>query len=210
MRRFLAILIMLLSLSGCTSTRTYNSLAFLPEDHKLSRFSSISAGVGQVGSSVLGAYFTPAAHKAVKDIPVIDGLMFRPFVVGVNFWSSLGGVLLFNGCERKVVISRRFLLNSSDPETILHEYIHHLDDLDRDGEGEWIDHREFVLAFHRLMQDEIWGNEARRKLKRSDSFITNTFGVGPMSELIAYIGTWVAGNWGPAYMKRVYREILKN
>ena len=101
MWKILSVLVMLISLSGCTSTRTYNSLDFLPRDHSLAKYSSISG----MHSSLLGRYFSPAALEAVKDIPVIDGLMINPFVVGVNVWSSLGGILLFNGCGRKIVIS---------------------------------------------------------------------------------------------------------
>jgi hypothetical protein len=161
-------------------------------------------------SSVLSAYFTPPALLAAQQIPTIDGLMIDPFVVGVNGWSSLAGILLFNGCGRKVVISRDYLHQRGGIRTILHEYIHHLDDMDRDGGANWIDHREFALAFHRLMQDSSYEDDIEDYLDISDAFITNAFGVGPMSELIAYIGSWVAQGNGPAYMRRVFRKILLN
>jgi hypothetical protein len=204
-RRFLFILLFLSCLSGCTATRVYNSLSEIPENDNLSGYSSISG----VNSSILGKYFTEEAHKAVEHIPVIDGLMLKPYVVGVNIWSRLISVILFNGFERKVVVSRNFLGREATVRTFLHEYIHHLDDMDRDGEGEWIDHREFALAFHRLLQDSGYAEDVDHYLEVSDAFITNVFGVGAMSEIIAYIGGWVATNKCPNYMKLVYRKILK-
>lgn len=206
MLRLLSILLLLSCLAGCTSTRFYNSLEHLPRDHELAIYNSISG----VNSSVLSEFFTPKARKAVQNIPTINGIMFKPFVVGVNGWSTFAGIITLNGYSRKVVISRRHLFREGDAQDFIHEYIHHLDDMDRDGEGDWIDHREFVLAFHRLMQDTTYESDVTRYLKVADAFITNTFGIGPISEIIAYIGGWVASGHGPDYLRRVYRKILKN
>lgn len=190
---------------GCTNTRYYDSLEGITTTSQLKKFKKINS----TPDSILGRYFTEEAHDAVKDIPVIDGFMFRPFVVGVNAWSSLAGIFTLNGCNRKVVVSKDHLATHGGVGTFLHEYIHHLDDLDRDGIGDWIDHREFALAFHKLMQEHKYKDTISDYLKTADAFITNNFGIGPLSELIAYIGTWVAGGDGPDYMKIVYRKILK-
>ena len=200
------LLLLFLLLSGCTSTRTYNSLDFLPNNNDLRNFSSIAG----MHSSVLSHFLTPRAEQAVSHIPVIDGLMIQPFVVGVNVWSSFGGIITFNGCSRKIVISKWYLSSRDSPGTILHEYIHQLDDLDRDGQGEWIDHTEFVTAIHRALQDKTYRQDILEHMISSDSWITNAFGIGPCSELIAYVGTWVARGNGPEYLRRVYRRILKN
>lgn len=201
---------MLVSVAGCTNTRFYNRLDFLPPDHNLSQYSAIAA----MDSSVTSDYFTPRAQMALLDIPVIDGIMFQPFVVGVNNWSSLGGILTFNGCSRKVVISKYHLLNRPDGSlalrTILHEFTHQLDDWDRQGRYEFIDHREFALAVHQLLQDPKWKDEILDHIDSADRWITDIFGVGPMSELIAYVGSWVALGNGPDYIRRVYRKIYNS
>ena len=170
----------------------------------MSHFSAISGKE----NSVLSYYFTQEAQAAVAHIPVIDGIMVQPFVTGVNIWSNIAGIITINGWKQRVVISKSYLTDS-EIGIVLHEYIHHLDAMDRAGEAEWISHREFAIALHRLMQDPQYRNQLRSKLRISDAFITNVFGIGPLSELIAYIGTWVAEEGGPVYMRYVFRHILK-
>jgi hypothetical protein len=199
----LCIIIISLTLlcSGCQTAQPIKNTKWLPSEHTLKEYDSFH--------QVLKDFFTPEALEAVKDIPVVDGFMIRPNVIGVNFWSSIAGLVVGNGFGRRVIMSREYILDNDCINTLLHEYIHHLDDMDRDDKQEWIDHREFALVFRKLMQDERYKSKIRDFLYLEDSFITSTFGIGNMSELIAYVGSWVARGNGPNYVKKVYRKILK-
>ena len=202
MYRWLLLLLLLFS-SGCPALRDYNTLEFLPSDSELVEFKKITGN-----NSILSQFFTAEAQIALAGISVVDGIMIKPFVIGVNGWSRFAGVITLNGFDKRVVISKNYM-KTATINTVIHEYIHHLDAMDRAGEGEWISHREFAIAFHRLMQDPNYRNTSRSKLNSSDSFITNVFGIGPLSELIAYTGAWVAEGNGPIYMRYVFRNILK-
>jgi hypothetical protein len=99
-------------------------------------------------------------------------------------------------------------LHRFGPESIIHEYIHHLDDFGRDGIKEFINLEEFRNAYIRMSKDFRWAGLVHYTELRADRFITNTFGLGHMSEHMAYMGARMAMHGGPDYMWDVFRKVL--
>lgn len=156
----------------------------------------------------LATKFTPEALDAIKTIPVVYGRLYVPFVTGVNFWSDLGGVLLFNGTGRQVIFSRHHMESRTALTSLIHEYMHHIDDLDREGVIDLINHSEFRCALLQMRSDPKYKGNYENIIDCSDWFITNWFGVGDLSEEIAYTASWLATEGGPEYMWKVFRKIL--
>jgi len=192
--------ILLLS-SGCASTRTISTFNDIPDIAGLSNYAS--------PRDFLDKNFVPEAVQALKDIPLIRAATPRPYVAGVNFWSHAVSLLGLHGWGRKIVFPLdRFYQGSAD-ETLLHEYVHHLDDMDRDGIAEFIDHQEFEKAFKALLLHPDYGSKAREIAEQSDHWITNIFGIGEWSEIIAYTAEWLYDDGGPQFMWDVFRNMLK-
>jgi len=204
MRSILSRLILLcLLLSGCAASNFVTDLS-IPNPGSLHGYTSIN--------DVQQKHFVPNAYQAIRSIPTIDGHTWfgKPFVSGVNFWSSFSSVLLFNGYGLKVIIPHERLYSSSGLETIIHEYVHHLDYMDRQGLGEFIDHAEFTEALERMLRSPFYDEVAEDVLDSSDRFVTNVFGIGSLSEEIAYMADKLVTEGGPQYMWHVFRNILIN
>jgi len=192
-------------LNGCAGYRSVTNLEkYLPEK-------DLKLVYNQELDSLLQHYFTPEAYSEIKDIPLIDGPAFTPYAAGVNFWTNLASFITFNGVGRKVIAPWEDIKNIWGFSGIIHEYIHHLDDMDRDGDIEFIDHDEFRNAYMLMSIDQRWKGLMlwAEQQAASFSFWTDTFGVGEMAEHIAYVGQKLAEGEGPAYMKYVFRKILK-
>lgn len=157
----------------------------------------------------LARHFTPEAQVAIQDIKIYEGLHINSYVVGVNFWSNLISFITFNGLGRKIITSQG-TLHDGPVSTIIHEYVHQLDDMDRDGEIEIIDQLEFEKAFLQMQADPTTQEAAAYILEKADHFITNIFGIGPMSEVIAYTASWIVANPDlcPMCMHRVFADVL--
>jgi hypothetical protein len=160
-------------------------------------------------SSEIERNFTPETQIAIQGIKVYEGLHINSYVVGVNFWSDFISFLTFNGIGRKIITSQG-TLSECTVSTIIHEYVHQIDDMDRDGEIEAIDHLEFWRAFLQMRNTPATQEACDYILDKSNHFITNTFGIGPLSEVIAYTASWIVGNPDlcPVYMHRVFANIL--
>lgn len=169
-------------------------------------------------ASVTSQYFTAEAFSLVKDIPCVIGrsITGAPWAVGVNFWTKLGGVLTGNGYSRKVVLTNLHKISRPTgidfgPQTIIHEYLHHIDSIGReDDTKKLIDICEFKSAFERMALDKKWKELHAKLLNKGDKWYTNIFGIGEYSELIAYAGARMA--WlesGPEYMWHVFRRVLR-
>ena len=197
------ILLFILFFTGCASNNIVTDLS-IPEPGNLNGFSSID--------EVKQKYFVEDAYEAIKDIPTILGNTWfgKPFVSGVNFWSSFASTIMFNGWGPKVIVSSKRLYSNSGLDTIIHEYVHHLDALDRQGRGEFIDHDEFRTALARMLEDDKYKKRVQEVMNSADSFITNIFGIGPLAEEIAYMADDLVINDGPDYMWHVFRNMLRN
>lgn len=200
------LLLLLLLLAGCSSTRQITDLrellpeqeASLPHHHTL--------------STVLRRYFTDEAFDLIEDIPVIDGPAVYGYAAGTTFLSNVASLISGNGWGRKVILPREFLTEWG-VEGILHEYFHHIDDMCRDGESDLLDHEEFPSAFAALERDFAYAWIAintRRKVSRYPWFFHAFLSIGDYSEEMAYTaGQMAARQKGPVYMKKVFRRVFR-
>jgi hypothetical protein len=161
-------------------------------------------------SDVVKNSFTPEARTAIQGIKIYEGLHINSYAVGVNFWSNFISFLTFNGVGRKIISSQGTLCSGDLIATVVHEYVHHLDDMDRDGEIEIIDQEAFRKALQKMQEDPVTADAVASILEKSDRFVTNVFGVGPMSEEIAYTASWIVDNPNicPRYMHHIFARIL--
>ena len=199
LKLFKLLLVLILIFPGCaTQTTTFQPM---PKPSGLAGFNSIESAISH--------YFTPEACQVINDIPLLYGHVIVPFVSGVNVWSNIASFLSFNWWGRQVIISKNYMLESRADNSLVHEYMHHIDDMDRDGLIDLIDHKEFEHAYRVFSADEQYKNDYEAIRLCSDRFITNTFGVGYLSEEIAYVAGWMAATGeGPDYLWHVYSRIL--
>jgi len=156
-------------------------------------------------AKILNHHLLPDAYSAIECIPTVEGYD-RTFVSGVNIWSNLGAFFTLNGWGRKVITNDHLSIG-----TLIHEYVHHLDDLDRDGFIDLIDHDEFEVALQKLSLDKKYRDMYEDIVWKSDRWVTNWFGIGDLSEEIAYTAEWLVyiRPHGPDYMWNVFRKVLK-
>lgn len=227
--RFLILILALFV--GCATPMT-NIGELFPESQKPTDFIAptgerfIFNDQNKTIDSFLRYHFTEDAYYYLKEIPLVDGPCYEPYAAGVNGWANMASLLSFNGVGRKVIINRENITRCGEV-TLIHEYMHHLDDLTRDGEAALIDYKEFKEAYSRLAKEHrvLFVPNGTRvvsmkvfphldKIKNVESFanrwFTNTFGVGPMAEHIAYSTQFILGKSGvPDYFNRVFRKVLK-
>lgn len=198
--RALFVITLLLILNGCyTPITDLNNR--IPEDD----IALIPDELGLATSDVLAWYLSQGAYEAVADIPLVDGLAPSGFAVGVNIWSRLASLITLSGWSKKVVFPEELLLMWG-AKGLLHEYVHHLDAMDRDGVAEFIDHDAFVAAYTRMYNDFTYGGIAiwTERQVMSQYRLVDFFGVGDLAEHIAYCASYIAFTGkGPTYMKRV-------
>jgi hypothetical protein len=197
----IAIAILVLVLSGCA----------IPFDSLEGRIDEdLYVGPNRAVSTMKSHYFTEQAQEAIRDIPCVFGATVGgSYVVGANFWGTFIGILSGSGYSRKNVMSKSSLLRFG-PEAVLHEYIHHLDSIGRYGGIEFINLEEFKEAYIRMATDQRWAGLVHYAEPRANDTFTDMFGIGEMSEHIAYVGGKMAAQGGgPDYMWDVFRKVLK-
>lgn len=192
--------LLLLSTSGCYST--------------IERFDSTHPDVNVrnlTPQEVMEKHFTPEACEALRDIPVvISDLQMGPgFAAGTNFWSKLAGLFIGIGIDRKVSMSHDRAHDSEMERMLVHEYIHHLHDMQLDGDSIWIDEDEFVEAYKKCATDTRYAGIVHLTESLANRWVTNTFGISDAAEYIAYVGDICATRNSPEYLGRVFRKILK-
>jgi len=204
----LALLSVLVLTTGCYAPIT-DLKEYLPEE-QVAEFPTVD--------SVLTYYFTPEAHEAVKDIPAIDGfLTITAYAAGVNGWSNTLSFLSGTGIGRKVIYSQTTLMAEGYPG-LIHEYVHHLDDLTRDDpeNHQWINLDVFLQAYQMLLNDHTYKGIQRWCDERANDWIPNTFGVGHAAEHVAYIAMFLTSRdektgkprKAPDYLKAVFSRVL--
>jgi len=154
-------------------------------------------------------HFTIKAYDAIEGIPLVDGPCATPYVAGVNFWTNLISLFTGTGVGRKVVARPWMISRYGGTKVLFHEYLHQLDDLTRDGEGGFIDLEEFKEAYKRLATDTRYAGIVHYAEAYSYNRWSLTFGIGEMSEHIAYAGSIAYVNGAPDYFKRVFRKVFK-
>lgn len=158
-------------------------------------------------------YFTDAAYEAIRHIPTVVGPTGHAYAAGSTFLSNVASFLTFNGVGRKVVVTRS-KIEGWGIDIFLHEFTHHLDDMDRDGDGEFVDHDEFREAYERLLLDEDYKwlrSYVKRALEPYSDFYNAFLGIGDLSEEMAYVASGMASSGvGPEYMWHAMRGILRH
>lgn len=199
-----ALILMLALLCGCASSRQIVDLKGMlpPEDRQF-----------ETVDDMLRYHLTDEAYALVADIPMIDGPSFSPYAAGTTFLSNLATLVSFNGVGRKVILPSGVLL-AWGSEAVLHEYVHHIDEMGRSGDIEpLIDIEEFADAFYMLERDSKYAWLAintNRRIAAQPFFYDAIISIGPHSEQIAYtVGQIARTGKCPEYLKLVLRRVLR-
>ena len=160
-------------------------------------------------SSFLSTVLTNEAYEAVKDIPVVTGpLIGSGLASGTSATSKIISIFMFGDWERRVVMSN-VGIQEFGVEGILHEVIHHLDDLTRDGEAEFIDIDEFLYGYEVCASDTQYHGIYRFVENRNPDSFVSVFGVGDHAERIAFCGQLFWKQGGPPELERAFRRIFR-
>jgi len=196
MKAFCLFLVFLLV--GCGGIRITNLEDYLPEKEvERIEFKTVDSSLQHI--------FLDEAYVAVQNIYVYDNTIHMPYAAGVNVWANILSFINGHGIGRKVIINEETL----SIRILIHEYVHHLDDLTRDGKGSFIDVDEFDKAFSKMKKHGGYKNIIDHIEKGANDFWTNVFGVGASSEEMAYLSKFVWKKQVPQYMLDVYRNIFK-
>ena len=147
--------------------------------------------------------FTPEAAKALEKVSIFVGPLgfSKPnagFAAGTSNWSYIPLMFLLGTTERSIIFE-----NLPTRELLRHEYIHHLDDMTRDGEADFIRSEEFRAA-------KAYHPHLHYLLKSSRTWVTDTFGIGESSEEIAWLGEKHSRIKAFSKMPHVYRKVFKD
>lgn len=202
MRKLLAFLVLL---CGCACNEITDLSPYLTPQN-------IAKYGGSTVDHVKRYYFTDEAYEAVKDIPIKEGPGWvNGWAGGTTFLSSVIDVFTLNGPGRQVILGPKMLQDSrKNPELhILHELIHHLDDMGRDGETEFINLAEFERGYQTLYGHWRYHGLLVWTERYADRWHTDLFGIGRYSEHIAYAGSRIAFQGCTKSFREVYRKILR-
>jgi len=197
-RAFIFILVVLLA--GCYTPYT-NIKDLLPENQARAEYNCTIDGI-------LHYYFTEEAYSVIKDIPTVNGVSFGPYAAGTTFLSEVASILMGTGYGRKVIMTDESFRNWGIGG-IIHEYVHHLDDIGRDGGTRWVDIAEFIQQYNKCVLDFKYRGLGDYIDFYANRWFTNTFGIGPHSEYIAYVSDYFYNKKTPEYLRYVYRKILR-
>jgi uncharacterized protein YceK len=196
--RFMLALMLLVTFTGCSTTVE----RFAP-DHIDSQVRNLTV------QEVLQKHFTPEAYEAIKDIPLQENNSLRGALAGgTNFWSKVLGIFIGHGTDRAIAMNKNMIKDIEIQEHIVHEYIHQLHDMQLDGEGDWIDEKEFVRAYEQCSRDQVYAGIVHKTERAANHWITNVFGISEHAEYIAYTGAHCATHNCPSYLGAVYRNML--
>lgn len=133
--------------------------------------------------------FTDEAYEAIKDIPMEKGPIGSAMAAGSSIPSSIMQFFIGAGFGRKVLVNDEMMKESDHGfSSIIHEYIHHLDDITRDGDGEFINVDSFIIGYATCYKTQRYHGITLFVENNQGNFITDTFGIGKHSERIAYCG----------------------
>lgn len=163
-------------------------------------------------------YFTDEAYEAIKDIPlVISSSTPAGYAAGTTFLSSCWQFITLNGVNRKIILNenklytnRAFADKDGILNTIRHEYIHHLDDMSRDGDADFINIDEFVKGYAACFKHPRFHGIILYVEPYSNHWFTDNFGIGIYGEHIAYTGALIAVQNSPLELKYAFRKVLRN
>ena len=173
--------------------------------------------------TMLQYYLTDEAYNAVKDIPIVEAFTVGgSYVSGCNIPGDIAAIFTLVGPGRKVILDKD-AIKAWGFTAILHEYVHHLDDMTRDGEADFINVEEFEAALRSLViytqvidTDRLkirvhpYVGQYSRIITRAENSRSNgMLGLGKYSEHIAYTAQDLFSSPYPDNMKQVFRKVFK-
>lgn len=161
---------------------------------------------------MLKKVFTDEAYNAIKDIEVVEGPCSKAYVSGANFWGSLSAFFTGVGFGRKVIIdSDEFGGDDqlTNGQMLIHEFIHHLDDMTRDGELDLISIDEFIEGYNSCVGHPQYHGIIGYVESRANKTVTDVFGIGDYAEHIAYCGELISRQGCPDKLGYAFRKILR-
>lgn len=200
--RHLVLFLALLFFSGCVTQITDMNGVLRNEDFANPNNKTLD--------SILKTYFTDEAYEVLKDIPLYDGPIFGgvAYAAGTTFLSSVPP--FFYGIFGRAVIMRRSCLCTNwGIANIIHEYIHHLDEMTLEGVANFIDRDEFEAAYIELANNQRYAGIPLFVEQYANKWFTNTFGISQYSEYIAYVGQVIYNRSCTPRMRAVYSKILR-
>ncbi len=168
-----------------------------------------SEGKTQSADDFIRETFTDEAYEHLKDIKIYKSPSDTFGVaLGTSNWSYVLSIPLGLGFDRSVLI-----LDSTDDRTqLIHELVHQLDDIGRDGGREFINPIEFYRIYARCRKYTKYRYIVTYGEGNSlfHWFVTQLFGIGKHSERIASVADIIWDrNDVPENMKRLYRKIFR-
>lgn len=157
----------------------------------------------------LQTILTDEAFDAIKDVPIVTGPLFGTGLAsGTSGSSKFISLFMFADCERRAVLSE-IGVKEYGIEGVIHELIHHLDDLTRDGDAQFIDVEEFLRGYEVCATNQTYHGTYRFVENRNpDGWIT-AFGVGDHAERIAFCGQLFWKQGGPPELEYAFRRIFR-
>jgi len=157
----------------------------------------------------LQSVLTEEAFQAIKDVPVVTGPLFGTGLAsGTSGMSKFISLFMFADCDRRVVLSE-IGITEYGVEGALHEVIHHLDDLTRDGDAQFIDVNEFLRGYEACSTHQMYHGIHRFVENRNPDGWLAVFGVGDHAERIAFCGQLFWKQGGPAELDYAFRHIFR-
>lgn len=200
-------LIVIPLLVGCYSPLT--NLDEIVNTRQQAEFTKTSLDPHTSLSLFLQAILTDEAFEAIKDVPVVTGPLFGSGLAsGTSGTSNFISLFMFADWERRAVLSD-VGLKEYGIEGVIHELIHHLDDLTRDGDAQFIDVGEFLRGYEACATNQTYHGIYRFVENRNpDGWIT-AFGVGDHAERIAFCGQLFWKQGGPPELEYAFRRIFR-
>lgn len=198
MRAFLLLLILM---SGCASTKLNDISQYLTKEQ--------AAICGNTVDDIKKYYFTDEAYEAIKDIPVEIGFASgAAYAAGTTPLSSIGQFITGHGFGRKIIVSES-RLHKDIYQLLIHEFTHHLDDMTRDGEANFISLEEFLEAYKNCFGHRVYHGIVLFVEREANKPFTNIFGMGEYAEHIAYTSMIIANQGCPPDLSFAFRKILR-
>lgn len=154
--------------------------------------------------------FTDEAYAAIKDIPVVTGPLGggTGLASGTSFWGKLVSLFMFADCARRAVLSENGLTEYG-VEGVIHELIHQLDDMTRDGDANFINIDEFRVAYKLCESDTQYHGITRAVEEKNPDGWLSVFGVGDEAERIAYCGQFLWKQAATPDLEFAFRKIYR-
>ena len=153
--------------------------------------------------------FTDDAYQVIKDVPIVTGPLFGTGLAsGTSGTSKFISLFMFADFERRVVLSE-VGIKEYGLEGVVHELIHHLDDLTRDGDASFINIDEFLTGYRACATSHQYYGICRFVENRNPDGWISAFGVGEHAERIAFCGQLFWKQACPPELEYAFRHVFR-